>query len=244
MYDGQRQSWLSRLLGSAWSILVVVAVVLAAAANLRSCFVSSRHSTTSATQKIQVSRADSTKPRHVALMSSMAKLWNVTGQPEDRIVLAIAESEEINAASFGRGRFVFWEGVADLPPWAIDAIAAHELAHDWLGHSRKAAELQDVTRFFSDILGLIGGASHEGQEVLSDWVDLAALPRYSRQQELEADREAVEFLRAVGYNRPAEVMASALRLLLDRLGDSGGNFFDSHPSTSERIEKLRPASMQ
>ena len=66
-----------------------------------------------------------------------------------------------------------------------------------------------------------------------------ALPKYSRKQEFEADAKAVEILTELGYNEPEKQLSETLQVLLDKYGNLGGGFFDNHPSTTERIQRLR-----
>ncbi len=74
---------------------------------------------------------------------------------------------------------------------------------------------------------------------LKKWVGYTTLPKYSRNQEFEADRKAIEILKALGENNPEKELSQALQLLLDKYGNTGGGFLDSHPSTSERIQRLK-----
>ena len=69
----------------------------------------------------------------------------------------VLDDPSINAASFGRGIFVLWTGLVDLTDEQIDAVLAHEFAHDQLQHSKKRAELRDVTDFVGQAIGVLGG---------------------------------------------------------------------------------------
>ena len=175
--------------------------------------------------------------RHQRIAAALNRTWLASlnaGRPQ----LFIAKSTEINAASFGRGVFLFWEGVGDLPEWAIDAIAAHEVAHDMLRHSKKSKEWQELVDFFAEVLAFLGRSSREGETTLKGWMRKAALPKHSRSQEFEADRKAVELLALRRYENPRLVVRKTLEILLESYGDTGGWYFDNHPSTSERIEAL------
>jgi Zn-dependent protease with chaperone function len=70
-------------------------------------------------------------------------------------------------------------------------------------------------------------------------VGYTALPKYSRNQEFEADAKAVEILTELGEDKPEKELSDALQVLLDKYGNFGGGFFDSHPATAERIQRLR-----
>jgi predicted Zn-dependent protease len=61
---------------------------------------------------------------------------------------------------------------------------------------------------------------------------------YSRDQELEADREAVRLAAAAGFDARASV--SAMKRLAQAAPESAGllGYFSSHPPVSERIREL------
>ena len=61
---------------------------------------------------------------------------------------------------------------------------------------------------------------------------------YSRREELEADRHAVEILQRAGYSK--DVMINALAWVMKSSpGDGGGFILSTHPATEDRIATLR-----
>jgi Zn-dependent protease with chaperone function len=217
--------------------LILLLIIVIWAAQLRSCV---RPDTAEKNQKIdfKIAAADATNPREAKIAAALERIWDVTPSASTAVKLYIAKSSEMNAASFGDGRFLFWDGDADLPTGTLEAVAAHEVAHDVLLHAKKASELQDLTDFFGSIVGLFTGSDDSTENVLKQWLGSAVLPKYSRAQELEADAKAVELLRSAGVENPKKAMADCLQTLLDKYGNSGGKFFDDHPSTQERIAHL------
>lgn len=175
---------------------------------------------------------------HRRIVESLATLWIAVERPPEDLDLMIAESPEINAASFGNGRFLFWKGVADLPDWALDAISAHEVAHDVLLHSRRANDLSALTGFLAEVLVMFGGVDRKTEASLRSWLEAATMPTYSRSQEFAADCKAVELLQQAGYERPGDTFVRTLRILKNRHGDTGGGFFDTHPAPTERILRV------
>jgi Zn-dependent protease with chaperone function len=189
---------------------------------------------------LQIVEADMTNPTHKKIASALERVWSVSSSgAETNMKLFIANSHDINAASFGNGRFLFWAGTADLPEDLLEAISAHEVAHDMLKHSRNAGELRDLTDFFGEAVSFITGSDDPTEETLKRWFGNTVLPKYSRTQELEADTKAVLLLELAGTQNPKKTMSSCLETLLSKYGNSGGKFFDSHPSTKERIERLK-----
>jgi Zn-dependent protease with chaperone function len=188
---------------------------------------------------LQIVEADMTNPTHKKIASALERVWSVSSSgAETNMKLFIANSPDINAASFGNGRFLFWAGTAELPEDLLEAISAHEVAHDMLKHSRNAGELRDLTDFFGEAVSFITGSDDPTEQTLKDWFGKTVIPRYSRAQELEADIKAVALLGLVGTENPKKAMSACLETLLSKYGNSGGRFFDSHPSTKERIERL------
>src|SRR5690606_20123052 len=89
---------------------------------------------------------------HTRIAGSVLSAWVRAGRSPEELDLILVQSTDLNAASFGSGGFVFWEGVAMLPSEAIDAIAAHEVAHDMLLHSRRTQDLTALTDFIAEVL--------------------------------------------------------------------------------------------
>ena len=174
------------------AIALVVALSLGGAA-----WYASRH-------RIEAIPPQPSNPQHALLVRSVEKLWAVAGNATARCSVVIVPGDGIDSASLGDGKFVLWEGVADLPGWAVDAVAAHEVAHDSLGHARHLGVLQRVSRAFSPLSS-----------------------RYSKEQELAADFEGIRLLRAAGYAQAERVMARALQVVLERQPKSW--FLHPHP---------------
>jgi predicted Zn-dependent protease len=177
--------------------------------------------------------------RDIYIASALVSAWTAAARPADQLELMIVESAEINAASFGGGRFAFWEGTADLNQDDLIAISAHEVAHDLLLHSRRSRDAKDLLGFIAEVVSIFTGTDRRGEQRLRSWIESATIPRYSRGQELEADSLAVRLLNIMGYDAPEDVFAGALDGLLRRYGDTGGDRLDYHPATSERIARLR-----
>jgi Zn-dependent protease with chaperone function len=154
------------------------------------------------------------------------------------------EDTAINAASMGRGVFVLWTGLASLPDESLDAIFAHEIAHEQLQHSRNMAEVADLTNFLGEILSTVSAADPGTERVLRRWSGKFVIPRYSQKQELEADARAVRLLDGVGYNDPPGVICRTFKMLRKKVGEGGGGFFASHPGLTNRIAAIRTAYPQ
>jgi Zn-dependent protease with chaperone function len=149
---------------------------------------------------------------------------------------AMVRTAEVRAYTGEDATFYFSEGLARRSGTVIDALVAHEVAHELLDHvGRRRALSLSVTGGFT-VLGLaLPGLSA---------LDLVANPlivrAYTRDQEIAADRKAVEVLRDMGYATPRRVLADALReaAAINQAADRGP--FASEPELRERLAALEP----
>jgi predicted Zn-dependent protease len=168
------------------------------------------------------------------LMASFERGWLKSGHSPDSAAVWVLDDSSVNAVSLGDHRFVLWRGLASLPDSALDGVIAHEMAHDAAQHSRKASELQDVTDFIGEAVGVLGHAEPQATEALKRWSGKLVIPTYSRHQELQADSVGAELLKREGYRSGTAVMCVALQQVYARVGESGGGMFSNHPAMSER----------
>jgi len=229
------------VLSSIASILVVIFMLVMWSAYIKSCFTAEIPKDKSKlSSDVKIVRASTNDLRHQKIVGRMGNIYALVDfiKKEDIEIYFINDPPSLNAASFGNGVFLFWETLDTLPDWATDCVLAHEIGHDSLLHSRKIRDADDVRNFFTDVLSLIGGADRKTERTLQEWSSKLTLPQYSQKQEYEADRHAVKILSACGYEKPELVYANALKYIRNRYGDAGGGFFDYHPSTEKRIEKI------
>jgi len=235
------KSTLKTVLSGVGSLLFVLFILLMWSAQIRSCISIGGNSNKNGLSKdikvIETSANNFVHQRIIERLINIYKALDLTTK-EYRAVYFINDKSSFNAASFGDGIFLFWETLAGLPDWAVDSVLAHETAHDLLLHSRKMRDADDVRNFFTEILSLFGGADHRTENTLQEWSSKLTLPQYSQKQEYEADEKAVEILTICGYEKPALIFADTLKYIKTKYGDSGGGFFDSHPSTEGRIQKV------
>jgi Zn-dependent protease with chaperone function len=230
---------LKALWGGIVSVFFVLLIVVFWGANISSCISGGDTARESEAKKLKIVEASDKNDRHVKIKHALDSVWFGASNAKEDPKLFIVDSPDINAASFGSGRFLVWDGVADLPDSAIKAIFAHEVAHDILRHSKKAQDMKDLTDFFGDALSVFGQVDAGTENTLKKWVGYTTLPKYSRNQEFEADAKGVEILTELGDQQPEKELSDALQVLLDKYGNIGGGFLDDHPSTAERIKRLR-----
>jgi predicted Zn-dependent protease len=155
-------------------------------------------------------------------------------RPSSQIRVAIMDDPHVNAASAGGGEFYVTTGLLlKASDDQLRGVLAHELAHDDLGHVAKAQALGAGVGIGVIILDQF----FPGSGSITPIAGALITSGYSRQEEYDADRHAVDLLRGAGYSK--EVMVNTLTWLLQTEGASGGGFLASHPGTQERIDALR-----
>src|SRR5262245_59078804 len=135
--------------------------------------------------------------------------------------------------------FYFSAGFARMPTPVLDAMVAHEVAHEVLDHVGTRRRMSvGMTGGFS-----IAGLFVPGTGLLDMMLNPLVVRAFSRQQEIEADRRAVEILRSMGDPTPRRSLAAAIRAREDapvkrQVAPSGS--LDTRPTLQARLDALEP----
>lgn len=157
--------------------------------------------------------------------------------PIDQVSVGIVNDPEINAANAGRGQFFVTTGLLlRASDDHLQAVLAHEIAHDDLNHVAKAQVLVAGLNLGAALLDQIFPGTGRITPIAGELVARS----YSREEEFAADQHGVELLERAGLRK--ELMIDGLTWLMHVSGDSGGGFFATHPGTQERIAALRAGS--
>ncbi len=121
-------------------------------------------------------------------------------------------------------------------------LLAHEIAHISLGHHAKKIAVSGSKSLAFEKLD----KASDGAGILSLMLKPLSVKAYSREQEIEADIEAVRAIRLFGISPEVYVtVLQKLQKFADRGGyGKGGGFLDSHPSLDTRIKKIRESLVQ
>jgi Zn-dependent protease with chaperone function len=136
----------------------------------------------------------------------------------------------INAFALPGGFVFVTEPLLDLCGADRDEIAfflGHELGHILRGHAR---DKLTASTFLNAVGSRLPGAGTMLRQILNKG--------YSRELELEADREGVRLAGAAGFDPQAAIRA--LNRLAQISADHAGalEYFSSHPPISERIRQV------
>ncbi|MBN1826887.1 MAG: M48 family metalloprotease [Candidatus Eisenbacteria bacterium] len=179
--------------------------------------------------------------RAVALYSSRPEIYGGWH-------FAVLDVDEVNAFAAPGGTILITRGMLAILPDedALACVLAHEVGHVAGRHGLAAIQKSRLIDAFA-ILGREAGTAWNKEELvkLTDLFDGAVgdvvrtlVERgYSRSQEKEADRMAVEFASAVGYR------ADGITRFLERMdesGSGGAGMFATHPPAKDRIRDVEP----
>jgi|SRR5580704_4354449 Zn-dependent protease with chaperone function len=156
-----------------------------------------------------------------------------------RYGFAFIKSPTAAAYSDEDATFYFTDGLMRQPKPIIEAVVAHEVAHEVLGHigTRRRLSLSLTAGFGA--LGLFA----PGAGLLDFVVNPLVVRAFSRYQEMQADRKAVEILRAMGYAAPRRALATALRALAEyapKEKEGLEGLLATHPDLDDRLAALEP----
>ena len=153
------------------------------------------------------------------------------------IKIRVFRSEIPNAFTAPGGHIGIFEGLFRhaRTPEEFAGVLAHEMGHARLRHPEKSLLRQaGLTLLFAAITGDPSALAASGGEFAKKLLHLS----FTREAELESDREAVEMLNGAGMG------SGGLARFLDRLQKDApnlaeGGYFSTHPAAGERIAAMQ-----
>jgi len=183
--------------------------------------------------------ATPTDPGTARMARILSRAAIAGGDDPQRYGFAFIQSPTAAAYSDEDATFYFTDGLMRQPTPIVEAVVAHEVAHEVLGHvgTRRKLSLSLTASF--GVLGLFA----PGAGLLDFVVNPLVVRSYGRYQEMQADQKAVEILRAMGYRAPRRALATALETLAahtpkEREGLEG--LLATHPALDDRLAALEP----
>ena len=142
---------------------------------------------------------------------------------------AMLRTPEVRAYTADDATFYFSDGLARQPRAVIDALIAHEVAHELLDHTARRRALSPAVTGVLSRLRLL------------DFVTNSPVVRaYTRDQEMSADLRAVELLRDMGYHAPRRTLADALRTAATVNSGLVRATLATEPELEARLSALEP----
>jgi len=175
--------------------------------------------------------------RTTVVANTLHRAARAAGDNPARYSFALVKTNAVSAFSGDEDAvFYFSDGLAALPARHLDSMVAREVAHEVLGHAGKRRALSlSITGTFTAVGFIVPGLS------LADWVVNPLIVRaFSRDQEIDADRRAVEILRSMGHELPRRTLAEALRAVEAANGASSRGLLAAFPALADRLAAIGP----
>ncbi len=166
------------------------------------------------------------------------------GRPEISFHFAILDSNTVNAFAAPGGYIYITKGALKQMENEAElaAVLAHEIGHVNNKHIMKQLPPPRETGFTSAVSSLLLSqgtiVSSAFNESINGASDLLFKNGYKIQDEYEADRSAIDYLDATGYNQAA-LIDFLQRIDSYRKGHQNTKVYHTHPPSSERIKRLR-----
>lgn len=166
------------------------------------------------------------------------KLAAKSSRPKIPWTFKVLETKDVNAVSVPGYVYVF-TGLIDFVKDDKDALAgviAHEIGHTCGRHAAKTIEKQFTYGLLIQLV-LRKGDSQKFGNIAAN----LALLGYSRSDEYQADKYAVDYTYAAGYD--PEGMVKFFEQLQAKEGKDSGSglekYFRTHPPTKDRIKRVK-----
>jgi len=172
------------------------------------------------------------------LQNAMIPLLKVMDHPlqPSQVKLGVMDDPSINAASAGNGEFLVTTGLLQKANEAqLQAVLAHELAHQDLNHVQKAQTLGTGLNIGMIILDQIIPGSGNLTPIAGELL----LRKYTRTEEYAADKHGVQLLQRAGLPGKQQMADTLSWLMQSSGGSSGGGFLATHPGTTDRIAAVK-----
>jgi predicted Zn-dependent protease len=166
----------------------------------------------------------------------------------------VLNNGELNAWALPGGKIAVNRGLLiELNSEAeLAAVLSHEIVHAAARHGAQQMEKAQWMQIGAQVASVAAsayGGSGVGQMVGQGAVLGSQLmqAKYSRDDELEADRYGMKYMKRVGYDQQAAIALQELFLQRFESGkrqSTGSDWFASHPPSAERVEANRQTMLQ
>ena len=174
--------------------------------------------------------------RYVALIG--LTLANASSRPDGNWLFAVVDTNEVNAFSGPDGYILITRGlIAQLHDEAeLAGVLAHEMSHVLDQHGMQAVKQAGRANILASALSQADQRFKAFSEATDGLVDAVLVKGYGRDQEDEADADAVKLLLATGYD-PTSYLHFIERMAGQQHGNS--SIMSTHPGAADRAERIR-----
>jgi len=149
----------------------------------------------------------------------------------------VLDIDDINAVSLPGGWVYVFKGLVEKckNDDELAGVIAHEIGHIAARHSVKMAQTNSIANIAMILIAATGG----GDAARATNLALTSLmASYSREDEFEADRRAVIYTKAAGYDPDALISFMETMKEAKKLDLRPYSYFRSHPYEGERIGNI------
>ena len=140
------------------------------------------------------------------------------------------------------GNIYFFSGLLDKlnTDDEVAGVLSHEIGHCAARHNVKKFQASLGYNLIGSLVlnQLNPGAAQQVAALSSNVVMNIIFSSYGRQDEFEADKLGVKYMRLAGYN-PQGMLDTLEVLKKEGTGDGGALLFRSHPYTKDRIDAVK-----
>jgi len=162
---------------------------------------------------------------------------SVTENPDGNYVFGVVESDKVNAFTGPNGYIMittatlkFCRSEAELA-----GVLAHEVSHSVHHDGLKAAKDSLGKAGLTEVATSVGDAQ-QFSSLADAGVDAVLIKGYDRDQEIKADKSAIKYLIAAGYDPNA--YKTFLTRVKDMQSSNQAGFFSTHPGLEQRISAV------
>ena len=150
------------------------------------------------------------------------------------------DPKTVNAFALPGGQIFVTSGLYKLLPAEsqLAAVMAHEIAHVVARHSAEHIAKARLAQGLTDAVIVASGDATAGQ--ISAVVGQLVTMKFSREDEVQADRLGVNFMADAGYDPKGMIQLMEI-LQKTQSGNRLPEFFSTHPNPENRIEKIQQA---
>ena len=178
-------------------------------------------------------------PNTARVATTLYRAASAAGDDPKRYSFAFVRTQHPVAYTDEDATFYVSDGLAAMPMPVLEAVIAQAVAHEVLDHVGTRRRMSaGMTGGFS-----LAGFFVPGVGMLDFMINPLIVRAFSRQQDLDADKRAVEILRTMGDPTPRRSLATALRAMDPapvKSQEGSGGVLDTRPTLRARLDALEP----